>query len=83
MFKLVSDSIAEIERLDEIERLTVVYETEKREAEIALQQEEIKSLNARAKADRLSKSLFAGGMVATLALLGLSVFGYSQRIKKK
>ncbi|UWX56450.1 tetratricopeptide repeat protein [Maribacter litopenaei] len=30
MFKLVSDSIAALERLDEIERLAVAYETEKR-----------------------------------------------------
>ncbi len=82
MFKIVSDSIAELERLNEIEHLTVVYETEKKEAEIALQEEEIKALNEKARADSLQKGLYAGGMASALALFGLSVFGYRQRIKK-
>ena len=82
MFKIVSDSIAKIERLDEIERLTVAYETEKKEAEIALQKEEINTLNEKAKVDKLTKGLYAGGMASALALFGLSVFGYRQRIKK-
>ena len=82
MFKIVSDSIADIERLEEIERLTVAYETEKKEAEIALQQEEIKTLNEKAKVDSLTKWTFAGGMISALALLALSVFSYRQRIRK-
>ncbi|MGD1946986.1 MAG: tetratricopeptide repeat protein [Croceivirga sp.] len=82
MFKIVSDSIAELERLEEIERLTVIYETEKKEAEIALQEEEINTLNEKVRADNLQKGLYAGGMASALALFGLSVFGYRQRIKK-
>ena len=81
-FKIVSDSISEIERVDEIERLTIVFETEKKEAEIALQEEEINTLNEKARADKLKKGLYAGGLGSALALLGLSVFGYRQRIKK-
>ena len=81
-FKIVSDSISEIERVDEIERLTIVFETEKKEAEIALQEEEINTLNEKARADKLKKGLYTGGLAATLSLLGLSIFGFRQRIKK-
>jgi len=62
--------------------LEVKYQTEKKEAEIALQEEEINTLNAKAKVDQLTQGLYAGGMASALALSGLLVFGYRQRIKK-
>ena len=78
----LSDSLVNVEKLKKIEELRIMFQTEKKEAEIALQQEEINTLNARAKVDKLTKSLYAGGMASALALSGLLVFGYRQRIKK-
>ncbi len=78
----IKDSLFTIENAKKIKELQTIYETEKKEAEIALQEEEIKTLNEKAKVDKLTKGLYAGGMASTLALFGLSVFGYRQRIKK-
>ncbi|UII79455.1 tetratricopeptide repeat protein [Flagellimonas sp. CMM7] len=78
----INDSIFSRDKSRQIEELKTIYETEKKEAEIALQEEEIKTLNEKAKVDRLTKGLYAGGMASALGLFGLSVFGYRQRIKK-
>ena len=78
----LTDSLFTIEKGKQIKELQTIYETEKKEAEIALQNEEINTLNEKAKVDKLTKGLYAGGMASALALFGLSVFGYRQRIKK-
>ncbi len=78
----LNDSIFNIRKSQQIEELRIMHQTEQNEAEIALQQEEIKTLNARARADNLTKGLYAGGMASALALSGLLVFGFRQRIKK-
>ena len=76
------DSLKGIQVAERINNLEIKYETEKKEAEIALQQEEIKTLNEKAKVDRLTKGLYAGGTVAGLLVSGLLFFGFKQRIKK-
>ena len=79
---VVYDSVYNQQSRTKINELQLQYETEKKEVEIALQEEEINTLNEKARADKLKKGIYAGGMVATLALLGLAVFGFRQRIKK-
>lgn len=81
-YMVAYDSIFNQDVRSQIDELEKKYETEKKEAEIALQQEEIKTLNQKAKVDKLTKGLFAGGMASALALLGVLVFGFRQRIKK-
>ena len=76
------DSLKGIEVAERINNLEIKYQTEKKEAEIALQGEEIKILNQKVEISNLKKGLYAGGMFSTLALFGLSIFGYRQRIKK-
>ncbi len=76
------DSIYGIDKANKINELQTIYETEKKEAEIALQQEEIKTLNEKAKVDTLTKGLYAGGMASAFALSALLVFGFRQRMKK-
>jgi len=78
----INDSLFNIGKSKQIEELKTIYQTEKKEAEIALQEEEIKTLNEKARGDKLQKGLFAGGMASALALFALSVFGFRQRIKK-
>ena len=80
--KTLNDSINTDKKKQQIEQLRALYETERKEAEIALQEEEIKTLNEKSRADNLQKGLYAGGMASALALFGLSVFGYRQRIKR-
>ncbi len=76
------DSVFKKEKIEQINELDIKYKTEKKEAEIALQQEEIKTLNEKAKVDNLTKGLYAGGMASALAVSGLFFFGFRQRMKK-
>ncbi|WP_350285736.1 tetratricopeptide repeat protein [uncultured Croceitalea sp.] len=78
----LSDSLDNVQNSRQIEELKTIYETEKKEAAIALQEEEIKTLNQEVEISNLKKGLYAGGMASALALFGLSVFGFRQRIKK-
>ena len=81
-FLLALLSIFNEEKTLQINELEAKYQTEKKEAALALQEEEIKTLNEKSRADNLQKGLYAGGMASALALFGLSVFGYRQRIKR-
>ena len=63
-FKSLNDSIYTIENGQRLSELQTIYETEKKEAALALQQEEIKTLTEKAKVDTLTKGLYAGGMVS-------------------
>lgn len=76
------DSVFKKEKIAQIDELEIKYQTEKREAALALQQEEIKTLNQEVEISNLRKWLYAGGMVSALALSGVLVFGFRQRIKK-
>lgn len=78
----LKDSLNNLDSENYIEELKTIYETEKKEVAIALQEEEIKTLNEKAKVDKLTKGLYAGGMGSALALSGLLVFGFRQRMKK-
>jgi tetratricopeptide (TPR) repeat protein len=81
-YKKINDSIFQKERINKVEELKLVYETEKKEAQIALQNEEIKTLNVQAKNDKLTKTLYGSGMFSFIAIAGLLYFGFRQRIKK-
>lgn len=81
-FKKLQDSSFERKNISKINDLRIIHQTEQKEAEIALQQEEIKTLNEKGRADKLEKGLYAGGMTSALALAGLFLFGFNQRIKK-
>jgi DNA-binding CsgD family transcriptional regulator len=76
------DSIFQKEKVEQINALEVRFQTAQKEAELALQQEEINTLNEKAKVDELTKSLYAGGMFSFLAVSGGLFFGFRQRMKK-
>ena len=78
----LSDSLLDIEKIKKMKELRIIYETEKKEAELVLQKEQINTLNEKAKVDKLTKGLYAGGAVSGVALSGLLFFGFRQRMKK-
>ncbi|WP_189358528.1 tetratricopeptide repeat protein [Algibacter mikhailovii] len=78
----LNDSIFNLESDKQIEELKTIYDTEKKEAAIALQKEEIKTLNIKAKNDKLTKTLYGVGMLSFLTISGLLYFGFKQRLKK-
>lgn len=81
-YQRIEDSIYSKESNDKINELHLQFETEKKEAAIALQKEEINNLNIQAKNDKLTKTLYGIGMFSFLAIAGLLYFGFKQRIKK-
>ena len=81
-FKSMEDSTSKKTNATRINELRIIYETEQKEAEIAIQNEEINTLNEKAKVDTLTKGLYAGGMFTFVAVSGLLFFGFRQRIKK-
>lgn len=81
-FKSLNDSLINKEKIKTIEEQRIIFDTEKKEAEIALQQAKIAGLNAQAKNDKLTKRLYGIGLVFLLIILGLIYFGFKQRIKK-
>lgn len=78
----LKDSIVGKENVDKLNEMQTKFETEKKEAEIALQKEEINTLNEKGKVDKLTKGLYAGGMFTFIAVSGLLFFGFRQRMKK-
>jgi tetratricopeptide (TPR) repeat protein/DNA-binding CsgD family transcriptional regulator len=82
VYNELKDSIFSITKSQQIEEMRTLFELEKRESEIALQQEEIKNLNQTVEIENLKKGLYAGGMFTFLAVSGLLFFGFRQRLKK-
>ncbi|GGG45762.1 hypothetical protein GCM10011414_14190 [Croceivirga lutea] len=78
----LQDTLYSLKKSQQIEEYRILFETEKKEAEIAIQDEEIKTLSEKSRADNLKKGLYAGGMFTFLAVSGLLFFGFRQRIKK-
>ncbi|WP_298533853.1 tetratricopeptide repeat protein [uncultured Algibacter sp.] len=76
------DSVFKKEKIEQINELEIKYQTEKKEVAIALQEEEIKTLNIQAKNDKLTKTLYGVGMLSFLTISGLLYFGFKQRLKK-
>ncbi|MEM5564866.1 tetratricopeptide repeat protein [Psychroserpens sp. AS72] len=81
-YKIEEDKVNGKESQNRFSELQTIYETEKKEAEIALQEEEIKTLNAQAENDKLTKTLYGIGMFSFLAIASLLYFSFKQRLKK-
>jgi tetratricopeptide (TPR) repeat protein len=80
--QILADSIFTLEKARQINELQTIYETEKKESAIALQKEEINTLNEKLKVDKLTRGLYAGGMFTFVTVSGLLFFGFRQRIKR-
>ena len=81
-YQKLNDSLFNTTKSQQIEELKTIYETEKKETEIALQQKEIENLNKEVEISNLRKGLYAGGMFTFVAVSGLLFFGFKQRMKK-
>ncbi|KPM47035.1 tetratricopeptide repeat protein [Jiulongibacter sediminis] len=75
LFHAASDSLDHKKNSQEVEELRIIYESEKKEAEIEKLALEIEKSN-------LQKTLFAGGMISAILIAGLLYFGFRQRSKR-
>jgi hypothetical protein len=67
----LKDSLFSTKKAQQVEELKTIYETEKNKAQIALQKEEINTLNAQAENDKLTKTLYGIGMFSFISISGL------------
>lgn len=81
-YKQVNDSLFNIEKTNKINELQTLFGTERKEAEIVIQNEQIKTLNQEVKISKLTKTLYGIGMFSFIAIAGLLYFGFKQRIRK-
>lgn len=75
------DSVLNIAKQQQIEELRSIYDTQKKEQQIELQQNEIKLLDQKAKVNRLQKLALAIGLLLSLMVFILSYYGIRQKIK--
>lgn len=80
--QVYKDSIFNNKKIQQIEELKTIYETENKQTLLALNKEEIKNLQHKSKVDTLTKSLYAGGMISGLSLSILLFFIFKLRLKK-
>lgn len=81
-FKALDEKIYTAERTNRFSELQTIYETEKKANSIALQREEIKTLQSQAETDRLVRMMYGMGLVSVLFILGLLVFSFRQRMQR-
>ena len=80
--QIFKDSIFNHTKMQQIEELKTIYETENKQTLLALNKEEIENLQHKSKVDTLTKSLYAGGMLSGLSLSILLFFIFRQRLRK-
>ncbi len=78
LFKNASDTIFNRDNSRQIEEMRTIYDTEKKEQQIALQSSEIALLEQRARVSNLHRLLLGGGLL--LALIGF--YGIRQKYKR-
>lgn len=82
IYKAINDSVYNIEKSKEIERLKTEFETKEKEQQIAIQENEIELLEEKEKVSTLQKSLLGGGLLLSLGLITFGFYGFRQKIKR-
>lgn len=77
-YKAINDSVYNIKKSREIERLKTEFETEKKEQQISIQEKEITVLEQQKKISNQQKFLMGGGLL--LSLFGF--YGLRQKMKR-
>lgn len=81
-FQILNDSIFNTNKSRQIEELRTIYETEKKEQQLALQDKEITVLEQEVKISNQQKLLLGGGMTLSLLALGFGFYGFRQKTKR-
>ncbi len=82
-YKNMEDSIFSETKSQQIEEMRTIYETEKKEQQIALQQNEIDLLEEKNKVNLLRQILLIAGIFLCIIIIGLVYFAMRQKVKRK
>ncbi len=82
MFQKLNDSIFNEKSSQQIEELRTIYDTEKKEQQIAIQQNEIALLEQEAKINDLQRIVLGGGLGLSLLVFGFGFYGVRQKLKR-
>ena len=82
IYKSINDSVYNMEKSMEIERLKTEFETKEKEQQIAFQKNEIDQLEQKAEISKLQKFLLGGGLLFSLAVVGFGFYGFREKIKR-
>ena len=81
-WNIIKDSLSKRNSTREIEELKIIYETEKKEQQLLLQEKEITVLEQEAKISNQQKLLLGGGLGLSLIALGFGFYGFRQRTRR-
>ncbi len=82
LFKSTNDSIFNTTKSQQIEELRTIYDTEKKEQQIALQENEISLLEQKEKISSLQKMLLGTGLGLSLLVFGFGFYGIRQKMQR-
>lgn len=77
-YKTINDSLYDAKKIQQIEELRTIYETEKKEQQIQIQKNEINLLNIKGKVNNLQRLLLGFGLVLAL----LAIYALYQKMKR-
>jgi len=80
--KAQNDSLFNIAKSQQIEELRTIFDTEKKEQQILLQENEIELLEQKAKINNLQKVLLGVGLGLSLLVFGFGFYGIREKMKR-
>lgn len=81
-YKSINDTVYNIKKSKEVERLKTEFETKEKEQQIAVQKNEINLLEQKAKISRLQKILLGVGLILSLIAISFGYYGFRQKVKR-
>lgn len=82
MHKQLTDAIYDETKSKQIQELKTIYETEKKEQEIAQQATKISLLEQQEKVSTLQKTVLGGGLGLSFLVFGFGFYGIRQKMKR-
>lgn len=80
--KNINDSLYSAKKIQQIEELRTIYDTEKKEQQIVLQENEIGLLEEKEKVSNLQKITLGGGLGLSTLVIGFGFYGFRQKMKR-
>lgn len=79
---ILNDSMFNETKSRQIEEMRTIFETEKKEQQIVIQQNKIAFLEQETKIGRLQQILLSGGLGLSILILGFAFYGIRQKMKR-